>query len=145
MHDEFKTQALTRCKKNTRMLPYWCIQNHRKLLRDGGCGRFHQSTDRCCENIAHQRLIVATDRGIFYKMQQAGQIKSYWKHQPRVRAQPVAARALSVDGHEWPSGHRRGIRTEGSNHEVYVDERLRERALVRSIVCWILRLHYVDN
>lgn len=32
VHDEFKTQALTRLQEEYRMLPYWCIQNHRKLL-----------------------------------------------------------------------------------------------------------------
>ncbi len=108
-------------------------------------GRFHQSTDRCCENIATSAAYVATDRGIFYKMQQAVPDKEYWKHQPRVRVQPAAAARIVRDGHEWPSGHRRGIRTGRKQSEVHVDERLRERALVPLNRMRILRLHYVDN
>ncbi|XPE44760.1 quinolinate synthase NadA [Shigella flexneri] len=72
------------------------------------------STNRliaAAKTLPHQRLIVATDPGIFYKMQQAVPDKELGKHDPRVRAQPPQLRALSVDGHEWPSGYRRGIRT----------------------------------
>ncbi len=78
-------------------------------------------------------------------MQQAVPDKELLKHQPRVRAQPAAAARIVRGCHEWPSGHRRGIRTGRKQSRVHVEERLRERALVPLNRMLDLRLHYVDN
>ncbi|VFS85784.1 Quinolinate synthase A [Kluyvera cryocrescens] len=55
----------------------------------------------------HQQLIVATDRGIFYKMQQAVPDKALFEAPTAGgRGNLSHLRALSVDGHEWPKSDR---------------------------------------
>ncbi len=44
------------------------------------------------KSLPQRQLIVATDRGIFYKMQQAvPEIKSCWKRPPPAKGRPAAA------------------------------------------------------
>ena len=43
------------------------------------------------KSLPQRQLIVATDRGIFYKMQQAVPEKRCWKRPPPAKERPVAA------------------------------------------------------
>ncbi|MFP1558481.1 quinolinate synthase NadA [Escherichia coli] len=80
--------------------------------------------------LPHQRLIVATDRGIFYKMQQAVPDKELLEAPTAGEGATCRSCAHFCDGHEWPSVHRRGIRTGRKQSRGSCHERLRERALV---------------
>ncbi len=45
---------------------------------------------KAAQTLPNERLIVATDRGIFYKMQQAVPRQKFWlKHQQPERSQPM--------------------------------------------------------
>ena len=44
---------------------------------------------KAAQTLPNQRLIVATDRGIFTRCSKLCQIKFWWKHRLRVREQPV--------------------------------------------------------
>ncbi|MGQ7789957.1 quinolinate synthase [Shigella flexneri] len=132
VHDEFKTQALTRLQEK---IPGCCHTGASRITtsycRYGGCGRFHQSTDRCCKSIASSEAYCGNRSGIFYKMQQAVPDKELLEA-------PTAgegATCRSCAHCPWMAMNdlqaiAEALEQEGSNHEVHVDERLRERALV---------------
>ncbi len=97
------------------------------------------------KTLPHQGLIVATDPDIFYKMQQAVPDKELLEA-PTVGE---GATCCSCAHFRWMAMNglqaiAEALEQEGSNHEVHVDERLREGHWCRSIICWILRLHYVE-
>ncbi len=81
--------------------------------------------------LPHQRLIVATDRGIFYKMQQAVPDKELLEAPTAGEGATCRSCAhcpwMAMNGLQSIA---EALEQEGSNHEVHVDERLRERALV---------------
>ena len=53
---------------------------------------------RAAKTLPHPQMIVATDRGIFYKMQQAVPEKRCLKRRPPAKAPPVAAARTA---HGW--------------------------------------------
>ncbi|XPE49534.1 quinolinate synthase NadA [Shigella flexneri] len=70
VHDEFKTQALTRLQK----IPGCCRTVHPEspqAIVDMAEIRFHQPTDRCCENIATSAAYRGNRLGHSQPMQQA--------------------------------------------------------------------------
>lgn len=72
MHDEFKTQALTRLQEE---YPDAAILVHpespQAIVDMADAVGSTSQLIAAAKTLPHQRLIVATDRGIFYKMQQA--------------------------------------------------------------------------
>lgn len=72
VHDEFKTRALTRMKG---LYPQAAILVHPESPQSivdmaDAVGSTSQLIN-AAKTLPHKQLIVATDRGIFYKMQQA--------------------------------------------------------------------------
>lgn len=61
VHDEFKTQALTRLQE----------ESPQAIVDMADAVGSTSQLIAAAKTLPHQRLIVATDRGIFYKMQQA--------------------------------------------------------------------------
>lgn len=100
MHDEFKTQALTRLQEE---YPDAAILVHpespQAIVDMADAVGSTSQLIAAAKTLPHQRLIVATDRVFSTKCSRRCQIKSYWKHQPQVRVQPAAA-ARIVRG--WP-------------------------------------------
>lgn len=72
MHDEFKTQALTRLKK---IYPDAALLVHpespQSIVEMADAVGSTSQLIKAAKTLPHRQLIVATDRGIFYKMQQA--------------------------------------------------------------------------
>lgn len=131
VHDEFKTQALRRMKA---LYPQAAILVHPESpqavveLADavGSTSQLIQAA----KTLPHQQLIVATDRGIFYKMQQACPDKELFEAPTAGEGDLSQLRALPVDGDEWPEGDCRRAGAGGAQHEIHVDAALREKALV---------------
>lgn len=100
VHDEFKTQALTRLQEE---YPDAAILVHpespQAIVDMADAVGSTSQLIAAAKTLPHQRLIVATDRVFSTKCSRRCQIKSYWKHQPQVRVQPAAA-ARIVRG--WP-------------------------------------------
>ncbi len=130
MHDEFKTQALTRLQEE---YPDAAILVHpespQAIVEMADAVGSTSQLIAAAKTLQHQRLIVATDRGIFYKMQQAVPDK-------KLLEAPTAgegATCRSCAHCPWMAMNglqaiAEALELEGSNHEVYVDERLREGA-----------------
>ncbi len=132
VHDEFKTQALQRMKA---LFPQAAVLVHPEspqaivALADavGSTSQLIQAA----RTLPHPQLIVATDRGIFYKMQQAVPEKE-------LLAAPTAgegATCRSCAHCPWMAmnGLRAiadGLEQGGSAHEIQVDAALREAALL---------------
>ena len=132
VHDEFKTQALQRMKA---LFPQAAVLVHPEspqaivALADavGSTSQLIQAA----RTLPHPQLIVATDRGIFYKMQQAVPEKE-------LLAAPTAgegATCRSCAHCPWmaTNGLRAiadGLEQGGSAHEIQVDAALREAALL---------------
>ncbi|ECN9831128.1 quinolinate synthase NadA, partial [Salmonella enterica subsp. enterica serovar Tennessee] len=72
VHDEFKTQALTRLKK---IYPDAALLVHpespQSIVEMADAVGSTSQLIKAAKMLPHRQLIVATDRGIFYKMQQA--------------------------------------------------------------------------
>ncbi len=147
VHDEFKTQALTRLQEE---YPDAAILVHpespQAIVDMADAVGSTSQLIAAAKTLPHQRLIVATDRGIFYKMQQAVPDKELLEAPTAGEGATCRSCAhcpwMAMNGLQAIA---EALEQEGSNHEVHVEERLRERRWCRSIVCWILRLHYVDN
>lgn len=132
VHDEFKTQALQRMKK---LYPDAAVLVHPESpqavvdLADavGSTSQLIQAA----KSLPQQQMIVATDRGIFFKMQQACPEKT-------LIAAPTAgegATCRSCSHCPWMAmnGLRaiaEGLEQGGAKHEINVDETLRQLALV---------------
>lgn len=132
VHDEFKTQALTRLQEE---YPDAAILVHpespQAIVEMADAVGSTSQLIAAAKTLPHQRLIVATDRGIFYKMQQAVPDKEL------LEAPTAGEGATCRNCAHCPWMAMNGLQAiaealelEGSNHEVYVDERLLERALV---------------
>lgn len=92
VHDEFKTQALTRMKG---LYPDAAVLVHPESPQSivdmaDAVGSTSQLIN-AAKSLPHQRLIVATDRGIFYKMQQAVPDKELLEAPTAGEGQPAAA------------------------------------------------------
>lgn len=132
VHDEFKTQALTRMKA---LYPEAAVLVHPESpqaivdLADavGSTSQLIQAA----KTLPNNKLIVATDRGIFYKMQQACPDKELF-------AAPTAGEGASCRtcAHcPWMAMNglkaiAEGLEQGGSQHVIEVDEALRLKSLI---------------
>lgn len=132
VHDEFKTQALTRLQEE---YPDAAILVHpespQAIVEMADAVGSTSQLIAAAKTLPHQRLIVATDRGIFYKMQQAVPDKELLEAPTAGEGATCRSCAhcpwITMNGLQAIA---EALELEGSNHEVYVDERLLERALV---------------
>lgn len=132
VHDEFKTQALTRLQEE---YPDAAILVHpespQAIVEMADAVGSTSQLIAAAKTLPHQRLIVATDRGIFYKMQQAVPDKELLEALTAGEGATCRSCAhcpwMAMNGLQAIA---EALELEGSNHEVYVDERLLERALV---------------
>ncbi|MBP2835081.1 quinolinate synthase NadA [Dickeya parazeae] len=133
VHDEFKTQSLKRMKA---LYPQAAVLVHPESPQSvvemadavGSTSQLIQAANR----LPHPELIVATDRGIFYKMQQAcpekvlleaptageGATCRSCAHCPWMAMNGLEAIATALEQHQ------------ASHHSIEVDGAIRERALV---------------
>ncbi|WP_266118604.1 quinolinate synthase NadA [Escherichia albertii] len=132
VHDEFKTQALTRLQKQ---YPDAAILVHPESPQSIGemadaIGSTSQLIN-AAKTLPHRQLIVATDRGIFYKMQQAVPDKVLLE--APTAGQGATCRSCAHCPWMAMNGLQaivEALEQGGSKHEVHVEEMLRERALV---------------
>ncbi|QLK87460.1 quinolinate synthase NadA [Arsenophonus endosymbiont of Aphis craccivora] len=131
VHDELKIQALQKMKM---LYPNAAILAHPESpaavvdLADavGSTGQLIQAA----QNLPNQQIIVATDKSIFYKMQQACPEKSFY-------IAPMAGEGASCRtcAHcPWMAMNslktiEQGLKKEGKLHEISINDELRERAL----------------
>lgn len=132
VHDEFKTQALVQMKA---LYPDAAVLVHPESpqtvveLADavGSTSQLIQAA----KSLPHQTLIVATDRGIFYKMQQICPDKT-------LLAAPTAgegATCKSCAHCPWMAMNSlqamaEALEAQGSPHEIFVEKGLIEKALI---------------
>ncbi|AEZ39497.1 quinolinate synthase NadA [Escherichia coli] len=132
VHDEFKTQALTRLQEESPDAAILVHPESPQAIVDmaDAVGSTSQLI-AAAKTLPHQRLIVATDRGIFYKMQQAVPDKELLEAPTAGEGATCRSCAhcpwMAMNGLQAIA---EALEQEGSNYEVHVDERLRERALV---------------
>ncbi|HAP3737235.1 TPA: quinolinate synthase NadA [Escherichia coli] len=132
VHDEFKTQALTRLQEE---YPDAAILVHpespQAIVDMADAVGSTSQLIAAAKTLPHQRLIVATDRGIFYKMQQAVPDKELLEAPTAGEGATCRSCAhcpwMAMNGLQAIA---EALEQEESNHEVHVDEKLRERALV---------------
>lgn len=130
MHDEFKTQALTRLQEE---YPDAAILVHpespQAIVEMADAVGSTSQLIAAAKTLPHQRLIVATDRGIFYKMQQAVPDKELLEAPTAGEGATCRSCAhcpwMAMNGLQAIA---EALEQEGSNHEVHVEERLREGA-----------------
>ncbi len=130
VHDEFKTQALTRLQEE---YPDAAILVHpespQAIVDMADAVGSTSQLIVAAKTLPHQRLIVATDRGIFYKMQQAVPDKELLEAPTAGEGATCRSCAhcpwMAMNGLQAIA---EALEQEGSNHEVHVDERLREGA-----------------
>ncbi|MDY0925091.1 quinolinate synthase NadA [Pantoea trifolii] len=132
VHDEFKTQALQRMKA---LYPDAAVLVHPESpqaivdLADavGSTSQLIQAA----QNLPHPQMIVATDRGIFYKMQQAVPNKELLEAPTAGEGATCRSCAhcpwMAMNGLKAIA---EGLERGGSEHEIYVDDALREAALI---------------
>lgn len=131
VHDEFKTQALEQMK---RLYPEAAILVHPESPQSivdmadavGSTSQLIQAAQR----LPNPQMIVATDRGIFYKMQQACPDKVLLEAPTAGEGATCRTCAhcpwMAMNGlHAIAMGLEQG----GTTHEIHIDAALRERAL----------------
>lgn len=132
VHDEFKTQALTRLQKQ---YPDAAILVHpespQSIVEMADAIGSTSQLINAAKTLPHQQLIVATDRGIFYKMQQAVPDKVLLEAPTAGQGATCRSCAhcpwMAINGLQAIV---EALEQGGSKHEVHVEEMLRERALV---------------
>ncbi|EGO8683225.1 quinolinate synthase NadA [Escherichia coli] len=132
VHDEFKTQALTRLQEE---YPDAAILVHpespQAIVDMADAVGSTSQLIAAAKTLPHQRLIVATDRGIFYKMQQAVPDKELLEAPTAGEGATCRSCAhcpwMAMNGLQAIA---EALEQEGSNHEVHVEKKLREKALV---------------
>lgn len=132
VHDEFKTQALMRMKA---LYPQAAIVVHPESpqaivdLADA-VGSTSQLI-AAAKGLAHAQLIVATDRGIFYKMQQMVPEKELLEAPTAGEGATCRSCArcpwMAMNGLQAIA---QGLETGGSEHEIHVDAAQRSGALL---------------
>ena len=132
VHDEFKTQALRRMKK---LYPDAAVLVHPESpqavvsLADavGSTSQLIQAA----KTLKQQQMIVATDRGIFYKMQQACPEKTLLEAPTAGEGATCRSCAhcpwMAMNGLKAIAA---GLERGGVEHKIRVDEAVRQRALV---------------
>ncbi|MGV3346859.1 quinolinate synthase NadA [Enterobacteriaceae bacterium LUAb1] len=132
VHDEFKTQALRRMKT---LYPQAAVLVHpespQSVVELADAVGSTSQLIQAAKTLPHQQMIVATDRGIFYKMQQACPDKV-------LMAAPTAGEGATCRtcAHcPWMAMNSlkaiaEGLETDGMAHEIHVDEALRQGAML---------------
>jgi quinolinate synthase len=132
VHDEFKTQALQQMKA---LYPQAAVLVHPESpqaivdLADavGSTSQLIQAA----KTLPHPQMIVATDRGIFYKMQQAVPEKVLLEAPTAGEGATCRSCAhcpwMAMNGLQAIA---EGLEQGGAAHEIHVDAALRERALL---------------
>ncbi|KAA8999889.1 quinolinate synthase NadA [Affinibrenneria salicis] len=132
VHDEFKTQALSQMKA---LYPDAAVLVHPEspqavVAMADAVGSTSQLI-QAARTLPHSRLIVATDRGIFYKMQQACPDKILLEAPTAGEGATCRSCAhcpwMAMNGLEAIAS---GLEQGGAQHEIYVDEAQRQGALV---------------
>ena len=132
VHDEFKTQALRQMKA---LYPQAAVLVHPESPQEivaladavGSTSQLIQAA----KNLPHPQMIVATDRGIFYKMQQAVPEKELLEAPTAGEGATCRSCAhcpwMAMNGLQAIAA---GLEQGGQAHEIHVDGALRERALL---------------
>ncbi len=132
VHDEFKTQALARMKA---LYPDAAVLVHPESPQSvvdmaDAVGSTSQLI-AAAQRLPHKQMIVATDRGIFYKMQQACPDKILLEAPTAGEGATCRSCAhcpwMAMNGLQAIA---QGLEQGGSEHEVQVSSVLREQALV---------------
>lgn len=131
VHDEFKTQALKNMKA---LFPDAAVLVHpespQAIVELADAVGSTSQLIKAARTLPQRQMIVATDRGIFYKMQQACPEKE-------LLAAPTAGEGatcrtcahcpwMAMNGLQAIA---QGLKHGGSEHEIHVDEALRQGAL----------------
>lgn len=92
VHDEFKTQALTRMKA---LYPEAAVLVHpespQAIVEMADAVGSTSQLIAAAKSLPQRQLIVATDRGIFIKCSRRCRRKRCWKRPPLVKGRPAAA------------------------------------------------------
>lgn len=132
VHDEFKTQSLKRMRH---LHPDAAILVHPESPQSvvdmadavGSTSQLIQAA----KILSNKKLIVATDKGIFYKMQQACPEKELFEAPTAGEGATCRSCAhcpwMAMNGLQAIA---EGLESGGARHEIMVDEALREKALL---------------
>jgi len=132
VHDEFKTQGLMRMRA---LYPQAAILVHpespQSIVEMADAVGSTSQLIAAAKSLPHPQLIVATDRGIFYKMQQAVPEKALMEAPTAGEGATCRSCAycpwMAMNGLQAIT---EGLEQGGSEHEIHVDSRLRTRALL---------------
>ncbi|AWX00620.1 quinolinate synthase [Enterobacter hormaechei] len=132
VHDEFKTQALTRMKG---LYPDAAILVHpespQSIVDMADAVGSTSQLIHAAKTLPNKQLIVATDRGIFYKMQQAVPEKELLEAPTAGEGASCRSCAhcpwMAMNGLKAIS---EALENGGAAHEIHVDAALREGALI---------------
>lgn len=132
VHDEFKTQGLMRMKA---LYPQAAILVHpespQSIVDMADAVGSTSQLIAAAKSLPHSQLIVATDRGIFYKMQQAVPEKTLMEAPTAGEGATCRSCAhcpwMAMNGLQAIA---EGLAQGGSEHEIHVDASLRTRALL---------------
>ena len=132
VHDEFKTQALTRMKA---LYPEAAVLVHpespQAIVEMADAVGSTSQLIAAAKSLPQRQLIVATDRGIFYKMQQAVPEKTLMEAPTAGEGATCRSCAhcpwMAMNGLKAIA---EGLEQGGAEHEIHVDEALRTGALI---------------
>ncbi|CNL03252.1 quinolinate synthetase [Yersinia mollaretii] len=132
VHDEFKTQALARMKAlhlDAAVLVH--PESPQAIVDMADAVGSTSQLIQAAKTLPQQKLIVATDRGIFYKMQQACPDKELFE--APTAGEGATCRTCAHCPWMAMNGLRaiaEGLEQGGVMHEIHVDEALRQQALI---------------
>lgn len=132
MHDEFKTRALMRMKA---LHPEAAVLVHpespQAIVEMADAVGSTSQLIAAAKSLPQRQLIVATDRGIFYKMQQAVPEKTLLEAPTAGEGATCRSCAhcpwMAMNGLKAIA---EGLEQGGAEHEIHVDEALRTGALI---------------
>ncbi|YCH31738.1 quinolinate synthase NadA [Erwinia sp. D4-22] len=132
VHDEFKTQALQQMKA---LYPQAAVLVHpespQAIVELADAVGSTSQLIQAAKTLPHPQMIVATDRGIFYKMQQAVPEKVLLEAPTAGEGATCRSCAhcpwMAMNGLQAIA---EGLEQGGEAHEIQVDDALRERALL---------------
>ena len=132
VHDEFKTQGLLQMKA---LYPQAAVLVHpespQSIVDMADAVGSTSQLIAAARSLPHSQLIVATDRGIFYKMQQAVPEKTLMEAPTAGEGATCRSCAhcpwMAMNGLQAIA---EGLEQGGSEHEIHVDSSLRTRALL---------------
>lgn len=132
VHDEFKTQALARMKA---LHPDAAVLVHpespQAIVDMADAVGSTSQLIHAAKTLPQQKLIVATDRGIFYKMQQACPDKELFE--APTAGEGATCRTCAHCPWMAMNGLRaiaEGLEQGGVMHEIHINEALRQQALI---------------